>query len=82
MSERKKVNAYLKRRVNTYFWRTYDQQEIDLVEEAGTNLSAFEFKWNRSKVKIPTAWKNNYLDATFQVIHKDEYTQFVLGQNA
>jgi predicted AAA+ superfamily ATPase len=80
MSERMKINAYLKRRVNTYFWRTYDQQEIDLVEESGTNLSAFEFKWNKSKVKIPTAWKNNYSDTTFDVIYKEDYLHFVLGK--
>jgi predicted AAA+ superfamily ATPase len=79
MSERMKVNAYLKRRVNTYFWRTYDQQEIDLVEESGTDLAAFEFKWNKSKIKIPTAWKNNYADATFEVICKEDYLDFVLG---
>jgi predicted AAA+ superfamily ATPase len=81
MSERMKINAYLKRRVNTYFWRTYDQQEIDLVEESGTDLSAFEFKWNKSKVKIPTAWKNNYADATFEVICKEDYLDFVLGKD-
>jgi hypothetical protein len=81
MSERMKINAYLKRRVNTYFWRTYDQQEIDLVEESGTDLAAFEFKWNKSKVKIPTAWKNNYADATFEVICKEDYLDFVLGKD-
>ena len=80
MSERMKVNAYSKRRVNTYFWRTYDQQEIDLVEESGTDLAAFEFKWNKSKVKIPTAWKNNYADATFEVICEEDYLDFVLGK--
>jgi predicted AAA+ superfamily ATPase len=81
MSERMKINAYSKRRVNTYFWRTYDQQEIDLVEESGTDLAAFEFKWNKSKIKIPTAWKNNYEDATFEVICKDDYLNFVLGKD-
>jgi hypothetical protein len=81
MSERMKINSYLKRRVNTYFWRTYDQQEIDLVEESGTDLAAFEFKWNKSKVKIPTAWKNNYADATFEVICEEDYLDFVLGKD-
>jgi predicted AAA+ superfamily ATPase len=80
MAERMKVNSYLKRRVNTFFWRTYDQQEIDLIEESGTNLSAFEFKWNKKKVKVPTAWKNNYSEATFEVIHKENYLPFVLGK--
>lgn len=80
MAERLKVNNYLKRRVNTYFWRTYDQQEIDLIEESGTNLAAFEFKWNKNKVKIPTAWKNNYPDATFEVINNENHIPFVLGK--
>jgi predicted AAA+ superfamily ATPase len=80
MAERLKVNNYLKRRVNTYFWRTYDQQEIDLIEESGTNLAAFEFKWNKNKVKIPTAWKNNYFDATFEVINNENHIPFVLGK--
>jgi predicted AAA+ superfamily ATPase len=80
MSERLKVNAYLKRRVNTYFWRTYDQQEIDLIEESGIDLSAFEFKWKINKVKIPAAWKNNYPSATFEIIHNENYLNFVLGK--
>jgi predicted AAA+ superfamily ATPase len=80
MAERLKVNNYLKRRVNTYFWRTYDQQEIDLIEESGTNLAAFEFKWNKNKVKIPTAWKNNYPDATFEVINNENHIPFVLAK--
>ena len=80
MAERLKVNNYLKRRVNSYFWRTYDQQEIDLVEESGTNLAAFEFKWNKNKVKAPIAWKNNYPDATFEVINNENYIPFVLGK--
>lgn len=80
MAERMKVNAYLKRRVNTYFWRTYDQQEIDLIEESGIDLSAFEFKWKMNKVKIPAAWKNNYPSATFEVIQNENYLNFVLGK--
>jgi predicted AAA+ superfamily ATPase len=80
MSERMKVNSCLKRRVNMYFWRTYDQQEIDLIEESGTNLAAFEFKWNKRKVKTPTAWKNNYSEATFEVINNENYINFVLGK--
>ena len=80
MSERMKINAYLKRRVNCYFWRTYDQQEIDLIEESSSHLAAFEFKWNKRKVKTPVAWKNNYPEATFDVIHNENYLDFVLGK--
>jgi hypothetical protein len=49
-------------------------------EESGIDLSAFEFKWKMNKVKIPAAWKNNYPSATFEVIHNENYLNFVLGK--
>ena len=43
IAERLKRNAYRQRLPQSYFWRTYDQQEIDLIEVYGNNqLSAFE----------------------------------------
>lgn len=36
--ERLKYNLYNGRQVESYFWRTYDRQEIDLVEEWGANF--------------------------------------------
>ena len=80
MSERMKVNHYLKRRVNSYFWRTYDQQEIDLVEEKAEDLFAFEFKWNKNTTRIPAAWRKTYTDSTFELIHKGNYLPFVLAE--
>lgn len=80
MSERMKVNSYLKRRVNCYYWRTYDQQEIDLIEEHSDGLNAFEFKLNKQNVKIPGAWQKNYPESSFEVIHQDNYLNFVLGK--
>ena len=38
---------------NNYFWLTYDQQEIDWVEERDGQLFGYEFKWNETKVKTP-----------------------------
>jgi uncharacterized protein len=80
MSERMKVNSYLKRRVIPYFWRTYDQQEIDLIEVQGEELFAYEFKWSDKKIKIPAAWQKNYPDSHFNMINKDAYLDFVLGR--
>jgi len=42
--ERIKKNEYDRRHVNMYFWRTYDQKEIDYLEEIDGRLYAFEFK--------------------------------------
>lgn len=45
MVERRKTNAVAGRAANSYFWRTYDQKEIDYIEERGGALYGYEFKW-------------------------------------
>jgi hypothetical protein len=42
--ERMKHNHYTGRMVNPWFWRTYDQKELDFVEESGGRFAGFEFK--------------------------------------
>jgi hypothetical protein len=80
MSERIKYNSYSKNLVQNYFWRTYDQQEIDLIEEGSGKLSAYEFKWNaKKKVKAPGAWSRAYADASFETIHRENYLDFITG---
>ncbi len=78
ISERIKYQRYNKILVNNYFWRTYDQQEIDWVEERGGKLYGYEFKWNPKKnVKTPMAWKKNYEEAEFEVINPDNYLDWI-----
>ena len=77
--ERIKKQNYQKITTNNYFWRTYDQQELDWLEEQGNELAGFEFKWNENKKsKIPTAFGKAYPDATFEVINKQNYLDFIL----
>ena len=79
MMERIKKNAYEDIYGAMYFWRTYDGQEIDLIEELDGNLSAFEFKFSpRRKVKSPKAWITNYKNAEYKIIHSENYLDFVL----
>jgi len=64
--------------VNRYFWRTYDQQEIDLVEEKNQCLSAFEVKYSsNAKYKFSKYWLEHYPEAVNQLIHKDNYMGFI-----
>jgi predicted AAA+ superfamily ATPase len=77
ISERKKINHYKQYPVNYYFWRTYDQKEIDLVEESGGKLTGFEFKWKPGKPKVPTDFMNAYPGSTFQIITPDNYIDFI-----
>ncbi len=75
--ERLKRNAYARVYPNYYFWRTYDQKEIDFLEELGGKLWAFEFKWQKTKVKPPMDFLNAYPNSSFQVITKKNYFPFV-----
>lgn len=77
--ERIKQNQNNRRFVNTYFWRTYDQKEIDYVEETGGQLNAFEFKFNpKSKFKYPKEFMEKYENSSFSVIHPENiFTDFV-----
>lgn len=77
--ERLKYRTYAPLPANVTFWRTYQQQEIDLVEEHSGRLFAFEFKWSQNKVVRPPAlWSDTYPAASFQVIHPGNYLEFVL----
>ena len=78
-SERMKKQEYHKLFKKNYFWRTYDQQELDWLEEEADTLAGFEFKWNASKkAKIPTAFAKAYPEATFEVIHPQNYLDFIM----
>jgi len=77
-SERMKKQEYQKIFRKNYFWRTYDRQELDWLEEDAEKLSAFEFKWNENKKsKIPTAFAKAYPEADFEVINKKNYLDFI-----
>ena len=77
ISERLKYLNTSRQLSRIYFWRTYDRQEIDLVEERGESLSAFEMKWKHQSKGAPKAWKNAYPDSTFKVISPESYLAFV-----
>lgn len=76
--ERIKKNQAKDRRVNMYFWRTYQQQEIDLIEEHEGILDTFEFKWkSRPGQKIPSGFRNAYPQSTYQIIDRENYHNFL-----
>ena len=62
---------------NFYFWRTYDQQEIDLIEESKGNILAYECKWKKDTKKIPNDWKKTYPQSQFNLINKDNVFEFL-----
>ena len=78
ISERIKYLNYNSLWVNNWFWRTVEQKEIDYLEEANGQLSAYEFKWNTdAKVKLPKQFAETYPDATFAIIHRNNFESFL-----
>ena len=77
MSERIKRNSYNGTGANIYFWRTLQKQEIDLVEEQGGALSAFEFKWKKDAFKKPKAFLSAYPGSAIELVNRDSYKKFV-----
>lgn len=62
---------------NFYFWRTYDKQEIDLIEEQDGKLMAIEMKSGHKKPFVPKAFAKAYPEATFSVLNVDSYIDFI-----
>lgn len=79
ISERLKRGQAKKDFSNKFFWRTYDQKEIDLVEEKNGKLFAFECKYTKGlkQTKIPKDFKINYPNSKFVVINKNNYFDYL-----
>ncbi|MDR0713318.1 MAG: ATP-binding protein [Bacteroidales bacterium] len=78
ISERKKYNEYNGIPTNTYFWRTFAQQEIDYIEERNGNLYAFECKWNENKrPKLPTSFADAYPNCEYQTVNQANYLNYI-----
>ena len=81
ISERMKKNSYDGIMVNTAFWRTKEQQEIDYLEERDGMLYAYEFKWSEAgakKARFPLTFSRAYPDAKFSVITPQNVEDFLL----
>lgn len=75
--ERLKRQEYLQESSNNYFWRTYTKKELDLIEERNGKLAGYEIKWGKAKPRAPKEWLTAYSDATFQLINRDNYLEFI-----
>lgn len=79
MAERRKYTDYKGMWVNSYFWRTQDQQEIDYIEEQDGSFLAFEFKWNpEAKARLSKTFANAYPGSVYKVITPANVEDFLL----
>ncbi len=74
--ERMKRDSALGIKKNYYFWRTYEQQEVDLIEEYGGTLKGFELKMKDTKHK-GSQFLETYTDSTIENITMDSFEEFI-----
>lgn len=79
ISERIKFLSTNKVNCRYYFWRTYQQQEIDWIEEKDGLFYAFEFKWNPKKTtkKFPKTFTTNYKIEKTMVVTPENCHEFL-----
>ncbi|MGM9674741.1 MAG: ATP-binding protein [Bacteroidaceae bacterium] len=78
ISERIKRSLNHRMGLNFYFWRTYNNQEIDLIEEDGIDIAALEIKAGTKEPKVPRSFAEGYPNATFSYINRDNYLNYIL----
>ena len=79
--ERIKRNAYKGYSPNLYFWRTYDQKEIDMIEERDGGLFGYEFKIGKKTPKPPKLWTDTYNEASYRVYNTENYLNFIVEES-
>jgi predicted AAA+ superfamily ATPase len=77
VSERLKTQQYKSIFSNNYFWRTYDQHEVDLVEEREGKLFGYEFKWGTKKQSKSAEWLSAYQNSSFEIINPKNFLEFL-----
>jgi predicted AAA+ superfamily ATPase len=82
ISERLKLHQIYQHQVKSYFWRTIQNQEIDLIEESDGFLHTFELKWSEKKTpSLSKTFRDAYPQHTYTVIHKENYLDFLVNPN-
>jgi len=80
ISERIKFNAIHRRRVNSYFWRTYAGKELDYIEEVDRNLFGFECKWGQKQWKAPGEFLDSYPESKLACVSPENYLEIILAE--
>ncbi|HEY9114325.1 MAG TPA: ATP-binding protein [Bacteroidales bacterium] len=74
IAERLKLISYGNNLTNSFFWRTYSQKEIDLVEESEGKLKTFEFKWSAAKnASLPKEFSKEYSETEFKIVNSENF---------
>jgi len=77
VSERLKKQHYTPIYANNFFWRTWEKQELDWIEEREGRLFAYEFKFKKERFKQPKLFLNTYPEASITLVNRENYLDFI-----
>lgn len=79
INERLKSNHNHGKFPSMHFWRTYDQAEIDYIEEENEVITGYECKWKKEKLKVPKAFRDLYPGSEVREINRENVLNFLLA---
>jgi predicted AAA+ superfamily ATPase len=80
IAERMKFLRYQRKDARQYFWRTTQQQEIDLIEEVEDDMTAYEIKWNpKERIRFSQTFIENYPAAKTAAISAGNLEEFLMN---
>lgn len=74
--ERLKSHQAAQQYVRSYYWRSRDRQEVDLIEEAGEEILAFECKWSKPP-RIAGGFRAAFPSIAVTGITKENYWEYM-----
>ncbi|MCB0580117.1 MAG: hypothetical protein KDD10_12515 [Phaeodactylibacter sp.] len=51
------------------------------MEESGGRLNGYEFKWRKKATKASKTWLETYPEAGFYAVNRENYLEFLLGDD-
>jgi len=79
IAERLKYLRYHGMEVDQFFWRTAQQQEIDLIEEEGGKMRAYEIKLNdKARIRFPKTFIENYNNVDLFKVAQSNVEDFLI----
>lgn len=76
--ERLKYHANKRSLVNSWFWRTYQKEEVDYLEEYSGKLTAFECKYNANKsVRKPKDFHSAYPETEIHTVNPENFWKYL-----
>lgn len=78
--ERLKKHKHNNEYVDMCFWRTYEGEEIDIIEKKNNYTLGIECKWSDGGIKnnLRNAFKKRFAGTELKVINKDNWAEVIL----